>query len=170
MGQKIVFYSQTGQESYEETIDMVYPTGFTISIKEPDHWNLNGSKSYGIDSTYGWEANVKGFGKTINTIYVDIVVYSTRLETDTVMGSTIIRVPDYSLFVQGDLVELFDSSGTVQITEVISISDFIVIADPAIKLFSVPGASRIERLLMDMNISLEMAKCISYSEIYNCWI
>jgi hypothetical protein len=139
---KIIFYSEKGNRVYEEIIDLVFSTGILINISDPSHWNLNGQNSSGIDSTYRWEIDVKGYGKTIGTTYSGVIVYSTKLEQNITVGKKIVWVSNIDPFLTGDTVELFDSSGSVQKTRVVSISNFIEIQNPAEKTFStVFGAS-----------------------------
>lgn len=136
-GIKIMFYSQNGQLAFEETIDSVYPTGVIVDVSDTSNWNIDGSKSFGIDSTYEWESDVSLCGVTTSTTYSDFIAYTTALDRDVIIGTINVWVSDISKFSVGDTVELFDSSGTIQRTKISSISDHLIIDDPAQKTFSV---------------------------------
>ena len=135
-GSKIMFYSQDGSEAYEETIDLVYQNSIIVTVSNAADWNLNGTSSRGIDVTYGWESDAKACGKTVGTTYVGLITYTTGISKDVVNGSTTVWIDAPAAFVPGDVVELFDSTHSVQRTSVISVTDHLVIADPAEKTFA----------------------------------
>jgi hypothetical protein len=141
-GAKVVFYGADGDLAFEETIDLVYPTGIVVDVSDPSHWNLDGSRDFGIDASYGWECDARRCGKTVGTTYAGFVAYATRVDRDVHVGDTAVWVPDASKFLPGDAVEIYDSTGTVQETSVVLVGSSVRIADPAEKTFAVEqGAS-----------------------------
>ena len=138
-----MFYGQNGQLAFEETIDSVYPTGVIVDVSDTSNWNIDGSKSFGIDSTYKWESDTRRCGVTSSTVYSDFIAYTTALDRDVDIGTTNVWVSDISKFSVGDTVELFDSSGTIQRTTINSISDHLIVDDPAEKTFSMESRASV---------------------------
>jgi hypothetical protein len=145
-GEKITFYSPDGTIAFQETVSLVYPTSIVIDVVNANDWNLNGFGSYGINSTYLWEIDASAYGQTANPTYVDFIVYSTKLIQNAALGSSILNVPDPSKFINGDMVEIFDSSGTIQSATVISSISYVTISVPLQKTFSMTNGASVRIL------------------------
>lgn len=120
-GTTAVFYANDGSISYRETIKYAYSDRIVVEVANQNDWNLEGSRSRGIDTTYGWEADAKSCGKTVGITYHDFITYIVALDKDAVIGSLLISVPDIDAFDVGDIIDLFDSSRTIQANSVVGI-------------------------------------------------
>jgi len=152
-GTTIVIYKNDGTVAYEETIDSTAGVpaivGIIVNVGNQADWNIDGSRTAGIDTGYSWEIDASACGMTNSTVYEEFITHVSRLAEDAVAGTMTVKVDDPGSFPVSSSVELVDSNGSTQLTSVDSKSgSMLILADPLDRTYAVAWGAAI-RLRQD---------------------
>ena len=123
-GAVITFYpSSNSITTLYDVVDSVYVDRIIIKTENPDIYNIDHAKPFGVDATYLFNINAKYYGETTITYFEDFSTYKTQITQDALSQQSYVSVDDSDMFKENDQIRILNNKEIVFYSTIKSIVD-----------------------------------------------